>query len=230
MNEGHSASGATLEIRTTSGLRGVSQDEVLGLLERSEFVHWYDGIVDRDPATLSPIDLAYPAFLDAVPDFKVLLQGQPWSELESKLRGASDVLAQIPMDRDLMDWPDTQENRGLLLNLYRSCLGGDNGSLLGFGPARCTKLLHKKRPRLVPILDSYQLIAWDYPDPARRWRSAEMVELTFRLGQHLGAQMSFFRELRPRLAELGAPYESLSEVRIYDIIVYQLSRPASGNH
>lgn len=213
---------SSLEVRIPGGVRAVDIDEAVDLIQSSQFVHWYDALPAGDPDRIDPLDLAFPAFLGAVPDFKALLQDLGWETLSAKLDAASAALAAISKKDALAEWSETSERHAELLAVYRACLGGDNANLPEFGPARCTKLLHKKRPLLIPIIDSYMLVAWDYSDPARRWRSEDMVELTFRLGEYLRANAAFLKSLRARL--VGDPLVgALSDVRLYDIITYRLT-------
>ena len=60
------------------------------------------------------------------------------------------LLAAIPDDVDL--WDATDEHLNAATVLYRTLRGG--GPFKGIGPTTTSKLLARKRPRLIPIVDS----------------------------------------------------------------------------
>jgi len=130
--------------------------------QKAQYVHWYDALPSGSVNELELLDLAYPAYLDAPPNFKALLANNGWDNL----RAASLVLRRVPVDVPLVDWPDTESNRALLIELFQATTSRPNRALPHFGPARCTKMLHKKRPALIPILDRWQLDAWEKPTEA----------------------------------------------------------------
>lgn len=200
----------------------VSVDEAVETVRRADYVRWYDTLPVGDPDRISVLELAYPAFLDAVPNFKALLSGCGSSALQAKLDYASEVLAKVPSDVELVDWEDNSQNVAALKWLFQASTGSKNPGFPEFGPARATKMLHRKRPLLIPILDSWQLEAWrKRPDP---WSTDDMVDVVFMIrGQLLRAQEEM-AEVRRRLASAEPTLPYLSDVRLYDILFWEGSR------
>jgi hypothetical protein len=188
----------------------------------AQYVHWYDALPSGSINELTLLDLAYPAYLDAVPRFRALLADNGWDNLNASLRAASAILCRVPMNVPLSEWPDTQLNRGLLVELFRATTGGANGGLPHFGPARCTKMLHKKRPNLIPIIDSWQLQAWGKPTETRR--TGDMVDVVFSIRNAIAPQADEFAELALRLKDTDSLLPDLSVVRLYDILFWELSK------
>ncbi|MEL7667273.1 MAG: DUF6308 family protein [Actinomycetota bacterium] len=212
------------------GLHAVDQETVEKYLSRewSPFIEWYDTI--QGPThTIEVLDLAIPGFLAAPPDFKRMLDPKAWSEpMPEALRHASQALGRLPVDVDLWDWvpaadePARDERRRFLVKLFQATTGGDNHAIPPYGAAACTKLLHRKRPRLVPIIDSGIYRAWAGKDSVN-WRTEEMANIALLMADEL-------REPE-RQTELDAvetlarglwPGVLLSKLRLYDIISYHV--------
>jgi hypothetical protein len=108
---------------------------------REEFVY-YDGIADTCPEEVVP--------LDVLATFSVNSYVGSASRIRRVHRGiaaaANATLAVIRVDADLArdDWPREQIRR-----LLSSCC-----AVHGVGVAVATKVLHRKRPNLIPMLDS----------------------------------------------------------------------------
>jgi len=188
---------------------------------RAHYVRWYDALPSGDPDKLELLDLAFPAFLGAVPNFKALFVDNGWESIYSALQIASDLLRRIPTDIPLENWDRTNSRHALLVDLFRTTTGGQNKALPGFGPARCTKMLHKKRPALIPILDSWQLEAWDKPTGS--WRTDDMADVVFGIRDKIVPQVSEFYELAERLKRADPSLPCLSAVRLYDILFWEMS-------
>jgi len=204
--------------------RMVSCDEAVDLVRtRAQYVRWYDALPSGNPDVLELLDLAFPAFLAAVPNFRALLADNGWDNLSRSLREASDVLRKVPASEPLASWADTEENRSLLFELFALTTGGGNKALPGFGPAMSTKMLHKKRPALIPIIDSWQLEAWG--KPAVRWRTADLVEVVFAIRGQLVGHEKTFSMVAAQLRAADPTIPHLSAVRIYDILFWEHSRP-----
>lgn len=62
----------------------------------------------------------------------------------------NDLLAAVPDDVDL--WSATDEDLAAAYSLWRALRSG--GSLSGVGPTTTSKVMARKRPRLIPIVDS----------------------------------------------------------------------------
>jgi len=208
------------------GLPTVVPDDVIReYLARATYVTWYDAI--ETPAdTVEVLDLAIPAFLDAVPNFRQLLDGMA-SDTRERLARIELALRRLGPDRDLAEWvrlSDSLSAQQLLRELFQSATGGANGALVGFGPAKCTKMLHRKRPRLIPIIDSYSRLLWAGASSSA-WTTNEMVEITIALGHWLADHEGELETVRGLAVEQWPDLE-LSDVRLYDIIQYEHMRAA----
>ncbi|MCE5190347.1 MAG: DUF6308 family protein [Actinomycetia bacterium] len=162
------------------------------LCSESPWIYWYDAM-QTDPLSLSVADLAIPAFLGAVPRFSRILNGKTWTAVQASLDHATLLLNQLSLEDELAHWEDTQANRRVLRELFRLTTGGANGGIPGFGPACCTKMLHKKRPHLIPILDRTVMRARGYS--ATRWRTDDMVDACFAIGRDVAASEADLRIL-----------------------------------
>ncbi len=184
--------------------------------QKAQYIHWYDALPSGSADKLELLDLAYPAYLDAVPKFNALLVNNGWDNLNASLRAASAVLCRVPVNVPLVDWPDTQSNRVLLIDLFQK-----THVLPQFGTARCTKMLHKKRPDLIPILDRWQLEAWGKRISA--WHVDEMADAVFSIRSTIAPQAHEFAELALCLKHAHPLLPDLSVVRLYDILFWELS-------
>lgn len=192
--------------------------DAVDLIRRdAQYIHWYDALPSGSVNELGLLDLAYPAYLDAPPMFRAFLANNGWENLSASIRAASAVLCRVPADVSLVDWPDTQPNRTLLIELFQA-----THALPSFGPARCTKMLHKKRPNLIPILDSWQLQAWGQPTDV--WHTGNMVDVVFGIQSTIAPQAGQFAELALCLKHADPSLPDLSVVRLYDILFWELSR------
>jgi len=79
-------------------------------------------------------------------------------------------------------------------------------------------MLHLKRRKLIPIIDSYAREAWIGASSAP-WTTAEMAEIALKLGQWLGARPQQRHTLARIASEAGLP--PLSTLRLYDIVQYE---------
>lgn len=200
----------------------VEFSEAAGLIVEADYVHWYDSLSRGNPGGIEVQDLALPAFLGAVPNFSVLLDQCGWKTLEEMLEKASRRLRDVPDGVDLVAWEDTDANRRLLKSLFQACTGGRNPGFPGFGPARCTKLLHKKRPALLPVIDSWQLEAWGKrADP---WSTDDMIDVVFLIKEQLSQSGDALAEVRLELQRRDGSLPRLSDVRIYDVVFWERSR------
>lgn len=200
----------------------VSVDEAVRLIRRADYVHWYDTLPLGSPNEISLLELAFPAYLDAVPNFKNTLRGLGPERLESALGVASSALAAIPTRTSLTNWDDCSRHRELLHHLFVTCTGGEHGGLPYFGPARCTKLLHKKRPELIPIIDRWQLQGHGMRRSG--WSAEEMVETAFLIRAEMLQQVDEIRAIRTTLMDGRSGVPHLSDVRLYDIVTYEVNR------
>ncbi len=136
----------------------------------------------------------------------------------------------VPHDADFRDLPE--DPRGHPVYVAASELYSALTSRHNIARTKATKMLHLKRPRLIPVVDSvagehYQQAA---DDLAARWGEPH--------GQFWAAIWADARAnqpaLRPVLDELagetgdGARLAALSPLRLHDVLVWSLFRPATG--
>ncbi|MCC3268635.1 DUF6308 family protein [Arthrobacter gengyunqii] len=131
--------------------------------------------------------------------------------LETRAGDISDLLAAIPADIDLPD-ADAVQDLGAgsparqLWNLLRGRHDDDGG--WGVGPSTASKLLARKRPRLIPVYDSIIRRVTALPGPKDQW---EYWHASFADGV-----------LAERLAEIRAESgitEPISDLRVLDIVL-----------
>ncbi len=204
----------------------ISIDEAVFLVSRAEYVHWYDALPAGDLDNISVMDLSFPAFLDAVPRFKSFLSNNGWNKLSKMLVAASTCLSKIPSDVPLTSWADTPANRVSLNVLFESCMG-QTGGFPGIGPACCTKLLHKKRPALLPIIDSWQLKSCGYKDSGT---PLEMVEAVYEIKKRMESNLPELLLVQEHLINSEKNIPDLSLVRIYDILFWEISNEQKWFH
>jgi len=201
----------------------IDEASVHALLEGAAFVTWYDTI-ETDQDSFAVTDLAIPAFLDATPAFRPLLSRDDGRDIRDVLAVASSYLNDVPKNKDLWEWDIDEE---ALRALFQATTGGRNRSLPQFGPARCTKLLHRKRPRAIPIIDSWTRDAWSCGSQAS-WTTDEMVRIT-------KAMQSGLRDRCDEWAHVSALIDSrwsvrVSALRAYDVLAYLWNRERHHPH
>ena len=93
----------------------------------------------------------------------------------------------------------------------------------GVGFSKMTKALHRKRPALIPILDTFVQAYLAKDDPAALSSGSfgeRAIALVRSYKQELDRNRSVLRELRQELA--GRSYR-LTEVRILDILIWSVA-------
>jgi hypothetical protein len=125
------------------------------------------------------------------------------------------ALKSVPVGIALDDsWPDEESMWGAIANAYRACWTSD------VGEARTTKVLHKKRPQLIPIIDGQMVIGWyyaGYSEP-KKWGIDRMLEVTERIREDMRRNMDPLRELQKELVEEGI---NLTRVRLFDVVLWE---------
>lgn len=115
------------------------------------------------------------------------------------------LLARIPTDVDFVDLDPESDAWEAMSELYRRLRG-----VPGLGRTRVSKLMARKRPRLVPIIDS--IVAWHaFRDSLYQWRPLQ------------DALRANDRALQRRLVELkesAALPEAVSPLRIFDVLTW----------
>lgn len=135
--------------------------------------------------------------------------------LGARGREATGLLRQIPTDLDLVDAEDEHiDDASPLGELWRLLR-----RVPGMGPTRTSKLLARKRPRLVPVYDSVIEAQLGLRDSVGFWaglRNALQAESAY-LDRHL-------QEIRKQ-AGLA---EQLSTLRVFDIVVWMDGQGTNG--
>lgn len=97
-------------------------------------------------------------------------------------------------------------------------------SIKGVGIAVATKILHLKRPKLIPILDSFVvkfLLEIDIQDINKRYLPEIGIKSIDMIREDIMRNLEAFTILQERLSDLSIP---LSKVRLYDILVWSTEK------
>lgn len=157
---------------------------------------YYDALHDSDPDDVGPIDVLAAAALHP----KITRADLEWFARHRKtLQG---LLEQLPREVDLADADPTPVNTIATL--------ADRGVELSL----LSKVLHRKRPKLIPLLDR-TLTGW-YRRQLRTQSAAAWPELVRALAEDLRANADEIAALRPI-----AP---LTDLRIADIVIWMKSQ------
>jgi hypothetical protein len=201
------------ELRLGNGLR---IDDCFGKLVRfcqpgsgRDFYRTYDRVSVEQDNTLRDSDILVANKLGA--------RIGPISRLmfERNRTGIEAALALVPVGIALDDsWPEEQRLWEAIGDLYRACWTSD------IEEARTTKVLHKKRPELIPIIDKQMVIGWYYTGyPESKMRGIDrMVEITKRIRDDMKRNAGGLRELQSRLVEEGI---NLTRVRLFDVVLWE---------
>lgn len=195
---------------TTVSLKEARRD----LMNSIDFINRYD-LIETPASRMQRLDLAIPAFLEAVPKFKDMFTamdgvgGNP--TIEEHLAGITSALKALPTNVDIWDWRDTRGHRAALGTAFASC------RVRSYANAMFTKLLHKKRPQLIPPIDSRFRAAWVVPY-RNKWTIQQLVDVTFDVGRELGNRPASRERLRSLADSMGPPYSELTTLRLYDIL------------
>jgi hypothetical protein len=200
----------------------VPKDDCIHWIKQSSFCKVYDQI-DTNPDRIDVLDLCIPAFLDAVPRFDQLRKTLEDSDaFPGRLEEMSEALGAIPLKIELWEWDDI-EAHSHLTRLYRAC------NMPSYKSASLTKMLHRKRPALLPIIDDYVLTSWR-DGKVGRWRSEDLADITLRMKEELGAKerQEALDHLMEKARSLGPPWSGLTRLRLFDIVSYWYAR-SSGS-
>lgn len=123
---------------------------------------------------------------------------------------AASLLADIPPDLDLVDAPSSVSSKGSAAwELWDMLMAyGD------IGPTTASKLIARKRPRLIPVQDSVVVATLHHPKRGDFWASMrEALHRDLGDGQTLSTWLRQAREA----AGIGP---KISELRIFDVLVW----------
>ena len=149
----------------------------------------------------------------------------PHAAWESQLGRPLAWLAAVPADLDLIEASDAEWEAIGGGELVRAAL--EATVVRGIGVAVATKLLHLKRPRLFPVLDSLVAQMLGAPlagDGPTKMRVAQAMRLVAHLRREGRRNLDDLRQLQRDLDAVGI---ERSLVRILDAVLW-LSHPAAG--
>jgi hypothetical protein len=207
------------EIILPSGVRAWVDETSHVLFGRNEWPY-YDGIPDRDPNRILPDDVQVTVSMNSF-----VSNANAVRDVHRGLaRYCDPILRDIPVDADLATYdPDLSTARQLF---DAAC--APRGVLL----AVATKVLHRKRPGYVPMLDSVIIAA--YADatgkPNYKGLAAGNKEKAGSAGTYV---MAFFRQdlmavrgdlapIHDKLRSIGAP---MTPVRLLEVAVWMANEP-----
>jgi hypothetical protein len=125
------------------------------------------------------------------------------------------ALESVPVGVGLDDsWQDEESMWRTIANVYRACWASD------VGEARTTKVLHKKRPQLIPIIDGRMVISWyfaGYSGPKKRGID-RMIDVTQRIREDVARNRDPLQELQKELVKAGV---NLTRVRLFDVVLWE---------
>lgn len=159
--------------------------------------------LNDDPHTVGPADFVAVSMLSVSvpPEAAIRLLGPDAATVSS-------LLKQIPQNQDIVDIdPDLLATESPAGKLWRALRGGNDG----IGRTTASKLLAAKRPRLMPIWDSFvaQATGLDTPDYWRRFQQVLIAD-DRRMWIWLG-------ELRSQAQNVPV---TVSELRVLDVLLW----------
>jgi hypothetical protein len=186
----------------------------------SYFNSWAGGGDSRDYAgTITADDLIAVSFLS------VDVPGEAaFGILDTHNEKISGLLGKIPVDRDLADvspaeFPEMYGENSAAVKLWRVIRGSDTGRW-GIGPTKASKIMARKRPRLIPIYDSVVAPLMGLKDSDNQWAAwhgafLEDPGLSERLG---------------RIRVMSGIQDPIPDIRVMDIVLWmhgkQIATPA----
>jgi len=138
----------------------------------------------------------------------------PVSRFKQNRAKIEAALGSVPVGLALDDpWPAEESVWEAIENVYRACWDHD------VREARVTKVLHKKRPQLLPIIDGEIVIGYYYAKYSGPRRGVpRMVAVTQRIRDDMMRNVSALRQLQRELLERGI---RLTRVRLFDILLWE---------
>jgi hypothetical protein len=182
--------------------------------------HYHDGIEDPEPGRITVIDILAPVMVNA---YGGAGANRLHGVYEGLVKSVEPMLAQIPADADLRDYdPGSPQLR----ELFEAAV-----SIKGVLVPVATKVLHRKRRRLIPMLDNVVLahylkvggpdkLPWRTQDKARAAQVAVEVLSLFR--EDLIACYEPLSALSSMAAEAGRP---VTPLRILELLIWSEVEP-----
>jgi hypothetical protein len=200
---------------------GLQIETPLSRLRRfcAEEYAFYDAVVDDDPAHVTPVDVAITIAVNSFVNTATRLR-----EIQRGMAAACDaILPTIPTEATLGDDAAAVDQLSALLEAAVSV----RGVLVPVA----TKVLHRKRPSLVPMLD--QVILDHYLDATGRtpWKAAtkdkrRAAQAAMLAVDALSADLHAARHEFDRVANaVAADGYALTRLRVLDILVWTEVEP-----
>lgn len=184
-----------------------------GLLSSgSQFDSWAAGDAAAHPNEISDSDLV------AVSLLTVSVPGKAAMGLRAAKETVDKLLAQIPTDLDLHDVPADKVLTIIGKNSPASALWyvlvGDAGAKWGIGSTVASKIMARKRPRLIPVWDTVIGHVIGKRGPRDQWTNWHAL-LTNETG---------LPDRLERIHKLSTVEEPLSHLRIMDVVLWMYGK------
>jgi hypothetical protein len=191
----------------------INLKETVSFIKSQAFVAFYDGADIRADNTIAPIDWAVPVLLQApvrrYEAFEDIFENNSaiWNKCNACLKA-------LGYDRPLATDKDTRSK-----HLVEDCFSAFM-SARWIGPSIAAKILHKKRPLLIPVVDNY--VATILKGPSRQPRTAKVIaDIIFGPFQEtLIKNIEPLGEVQKAVKE-ATPSISISLARILDIVIWR---------
>ncbi|WP_052956835.1 DUF6308 family protein [Mycolicibacter heraklionensis] len=202
-------------LRMPSVLQEEFADQAVELLRqyRQEYTGWHFETLGHpwnDPATVNTVTAA-----DLLALNTLSVQGSAWASIAilgtDLAQEFTELLEQISPDLDLVDATDAHLGQGSPADRLWKLCRPDGARWKHFGPVTTSKLLARKRPRLLPIYDSVVGAQYGLKDARGLWFGMREALLADNRRLHNHAV-----ELH-RAADLP---ETVTPLRVIDIVVW----------
>jgi len=175
----------------------------------------------RDDASYEAYDLLDIAQDNSLADLDILvannirarMDGRAFLSFKRNRERIERALDSLPVDVALDDpWAEEYSMWQAIENAYRACWDEH------VREARVTKVLHKKRPQLIPLVDGLVVIGRYYANyPGPRGGVPRMVAVTRRIREDMMRNTSALRELETALQDRDI---RLTRVRLFDVLLW----------
>lgn len=208
------AVGGGNHLQLASGLRIAEPLDRLGRFCREEYAY-YDAVAQEDPDKVTPLDVIVTTAVNAFST----ASARKIRDIHRGLLKVQPLLAEVPREVSL------QDASALDLDAVRRLLKAAV-AVPGVLVAVATKVLHRKRPALIPILDSV-IIGYYRQSSGERWLSAAWEDER-RAAEAAVRVMQLFREdllgVRDQLEQLTRQLSSegfrLTPVRALELLIW----------
>jgi len=146
-------------------------------------------------------------------NIRARMDGRAFLSLKGNRARIERALAALPLDVALDDpWPDEHSMWQVIENAYLACWDEH------VREARVTKVLHKKRPQLIPLTDSVVVMGRYYQTyPGRRGGVPGMMGVSRVIREDMIRNTDALRMLQKRCESRAI---KLTRVRLFDILLW----------